>query len=401
MQLGVGAKRLQPSHGPVARGEGPTDETVLENSDESAAAARTNPMTGLHSPWPLFSDDLNLARSWLRPQLQGFVPLRIGHVAISLGLGNDLLLGVRQGDLHADINSLHQWQFRVARLRGESNPYRHLLPEGLLEDTFNTIEHSKNKGLPLSVELNGGIGDHLEALCLLIPWAKAQNYCLHLEMSAERQQQIGPLLPEEDWIQCHQKGNQGTKSIPVMALRSAVVGQPEPAHYCAWLGQEEMEPQGVNLRWLCCWRAEGAGDRLSAHSRSVPWPLVQKFYLQLQRLHPQSCIVDITNWNQWEASQLRNIGVEILNPRQGTLLDLAQECRLSRVVTIDTALVHLCAAAGQKADLLLSAYPDERWYELHRPEHNYGQAIKLWRSTQFGSWSAVLSSLITSLAAKV
>ena len=51
------------------------------------------------------------------------------------------------------------------------------------------------------------------------------------------------------------------------------------------------------------------------------------------------------------------MGVKVLDPRQGTLLDLAQHCRVSRVVTIDTALVHLCAAAGQRADLLLSAFP--------------------------------------------
>ena len=92
------------------------------------------------------------------------------------------------------------------------------------------------------------------------------------------------------------------------------------------------------------------------------------------------------------------MGVEVLDPRQGTLLGLAERCRVSQVVTIDTALVHLCAAAGQRANLLLSKFPDERWQELHRPEHHYGQLIKIWRSSQFGSWAAVLASLIASLA---
>ena len=94
------------------------------------------------------------------------------------------------------------------------------------------------------------------------------------------------------------------------------------------------------------------------------------------------------------------MGVKIVDPRQETLIDLAQRCRASRVITIDTALVHLCAAAGQRADLLLNAFPDERWQELHRPEHHYGQLVKLWRSSQFGSWSAVLASLATSLTAE-
>ena len=92
------------------------------------------------------------------------------------------------------------------------------------------------------------------------------------------------------------------------------------------------------------------------------------------------------------------MGVEILDPRRGTLLELAQRCRISRVLTIDTALVHLCAAAGQQADLMLSAFPDERWRELHRPQHHYGQLIKIWQSSQFGCWSDVLTSIISRLA---
>ena len=72
------------------------------------------------------------------------------------------------------------------------------------------------------------------------------------------------------------------------------------------------------------------------------------------------------------------MGVKVLDPRQETLLELSQRCLASRVVTIDTALVHLSAAVGKPTDLLLSAFPDERWQELHRPEHHYGQSIKLW-----------------------
>ena len=139
---------------------------------------------------------------------------------------------------------------------------------------------------------------------------------------------------------------------------------------------------------------------MSAHTRSVPRALVQTFYRHLQLLYPQCCLVDITDWKDWEASQLRGIGVEILDPRQETLLDLAERCRYSRVVTIDTALVHLCAAAGQPAELLLSAFPDERWQELHRPEHHYGQLMTIRRSSQFGAWSELLTSLALSMTAE-
>ena len=140
-----------------------------------------------------------------------------------------------------------------------------------------------------------------------------------------------------------------------------------------------------------------AGDKLSAQPlRSWAWAGV---LLRLAMPAPEVAIVDITRWKAWEAERLKAIGVTTLDPRQGTLLELAQRCRVSRVITIDTALVHLCAAAGLRADLLLSVFPDERWQELHRPEHNYGQLIKQWRSSQFGSWSAVLASLASMIAA--
>ena len=46
-------------------------------------------MNGPHSPWPLFSDDLDLA-GLAQPQLQGTLSLRTGHIAISLGPGMEL-----------------------------------------------------------------------------------------------------------------------------------------------------------------------------------------------------------------------------------------------------------------------------------------------------------------------
>ena len=355
-------------------------------------------MTVHHSPWPLFGDDLELARAWLSTQLRGFVPLRTGHLAISLGMGDALVEGLQSGAMQTNAGALRQWRFRIARLHGESNPYRHLLKDGLFEHAQAAISHSQCTGIPLGVQLNGGIGDHLEALSLLLPWARAQQCCLDLMMGEERQQLIEPLLPPWDGIHCNKSRKQDAALIPVMALRAAVIDSTKYAHYRPWL-QQKKGVQQSSQRWLCCWRAEGAGDKLSAHSRSVPWALVQEFYCDLQCLQPEVAIVDITRWKAWEAERLKAIGVTTLDPRQGTLLELAQRCRVSRVITIDTALVHLCAAAGLRADLLLSVFPDERWQELNRPEHHYGQLIKQWRSSQFGSWSAVLASLASPMIA--
>ena len=195
MQSDAGERQLPPTHGRAAQGEEQAVGTVLENSDESAAAAQQNLMTGLHCPWPLFGDDLELARSWLRPQLRGAVSVRTGHMAISLGMGNALIDGLQGGEFQAEAKALREWRFRLARLDGEANPYRHLLPEGLLEHTRATITHCRTTGKALNVRLNGGIGDHLEVLSQLLHWAKEKQCFLNMMMSIERQQQIESLLP--------------------------------------------------------------------------------------------------------------------------------------------------------------------------------------------------------------
>ena len=43
----------------------------------------------------------------LQPQLQGTLSLRTGHIAISLGLGDELLEGVQSGTLQREQMPLH------------------------------------------------------------------------------------------------------------------------------------------------------------------------------------------------------------------------------------------------------------------------------------------------------
>ena len=356
-------------------------------------------MTWPHSPWPLFCNDLNQARSWVKPQLQGAVSDRTGHLAISLGLGVELLDGVRSGALHADPMSIGQWRFRLARLRRDANPYQQLLPEGLFDQILIALANAKSGKETLEVELNGGIGDHLEALSLILPWAKTFNVNLKLVMSKERQQQIEPLIPNYEKISCITRNKCKSNPIPVMALRAGLVEENLPANYGAWAPKLPDKRRDRN-HYLCCWRAEGVGDKFSAHSRSIPWKMAYNFYQNLIINQSRNHILDITYWAKWERKQFEKMGVTIVDPRKVSLIGLIKQCQISRVITIDTALAHLCAASGIEADLLLCLFPDERWQELHKPENNYGQFLKLRRSSHFGDWSDVLSSLIASLTSE-
>ena len=49
-------------HDRASRDEGQAGGTVPENFDESTGSAPIQPMTPVHSPWPLFSDDLDFAQ---------------------------------------------------------------------------------------------------------------------------------------------------------------------------------------------------------------------------------------------------------------------------------------------------------------------------------------------------
>ena len=78
----------------------------------------------------------------------------------------------------------------------------------------------------------------------------------------------------------------------------------------------------------------------------MPWALVQSLYENLQRLNPEIQIVDITSWTSWEAETEAD-GSSHPRPSLRNTADLAHHCRVSRVITIDTALVHLAPLQGR------------------------------------------------------
>ena len=86
-------------------------------------------MTINHSCWPLFGDDLTMARDWIKLRLNSSqIDVRIGHQALSLGLTEEVL------ELLAETNRFNelaaaQLNFRIARLNNEPNPYDKLLTE--------------------------------------------------------------------------------------------------------------------------------------------------------------------------------------------------------------------------------------------------------------------------------
>ena len=103
----------------------------------------------------------------------------------------------------------------------------------------------------------------------------------------------------------------------------------------------------------------------------------------MQDLHPGSTVIDISDWKSEEKKYLRQQGVQCLNPRKIGLKGLLRNCRNKQIITIDTALAHLCASTGIKATMLLNHIPDERWKELYQTKNCYGQYLDVLQQTQF------------------
>ena len=227
-------------------------------------------------------------------------------------------------------------------------------------------------------------------LSLVVPWSFRHGVPLQLFAEEKDCRLFGPLLPDHASIKPF---NPETCSpfAQSMAVRLGVFEHDPTSIFTAWIQAETQTPDPKQI--VCCWRAKGQGSSLSAHSRSVPFPLVYGFYQRIMERKPQTKIFDITAWQPWEMKRFEQLGVTLKNPAYLGLSGLVDLCQGRRVVSIDTALIHLCTAMGHAADLLLPRFPDERWVELSKSEHNYGKNLTFHRSTQFGSWTSVMASL--------
>ena len=346
-----------------------------------------------HSPWPLYCPDLALAQQWLLDAWgqAAELPWGLAMLGPSLGLLEEsaTLLAQQPERLRYPLD--RHMAFRLARGAGAANPYAALLPEPIQEADHAWLEAIQAAGAPLAVELVGGIGDHLEQLSLMLPWAEERQQPLVVFMTPERQAQLERVLAGRAGVTLGQRASgDAAGASKAMNLRGLISARGE-AHYGCWI---PCPPRQARHQLVCCWRASGQDAPHSAWCRSVPFALVETFYRRLLAGgRPGSSIVDLSHWQPWETRALEALGIQRHNPAEGDVLALAERVAGSQVITIDTALAHLCAAMGQPAWVLLPRFPDERWVELHRPQHCYGQVLQLQRQSSYGDWSSTLETL--------
>jgi hypothetical protein len=346
------------------------------------------------SPWPLFCGDLHQAQSWVWQRLQrrDHNAAQTAHWALSLGLQGPLQAWLERSSapaIHGPWRGVH---FRLARSQGAPWSHRYLFDTVSWQDIQQRWQSLQRGQGPIRIALQGGIGDHLQDLSCLIPWARQLDRPVILHVNRQRWEQFAALL-QHSAPDLHVSSERFAKTdglhvLELIALLGATQMQAE-----AWIPIPHGAPSSQRL--VCCWTALGTNDRFSAWSRSVPFTAVMQLYTALlTRGWAANSIVDVSAWRPWEAEQLRSLGLRLINPAAGDVLTLAKAVAGSqRVLSIDTALTHLCAALGKRVHLLLPRFRDERWRELLDPRSSYARYCLVRAQRRFGCWEGELSWL--------
>ncbi len=327
--------------------------------------------------WQLYTNDINFVRDWVKINLKKYgLNFSNGHQALNVGLTN---LIIELLDSSANIENALQGslRFRIARKFQENNPHKYLYHSywhKIINDEITNCLKTRR----LQVALNGGLGDHLEAISLLSNFTKRKDILLEIDLSQKYLDILKDIILLKKNIKIS-----STKGINYSAFRYWLNDNEPNFNFDSWISLPRINR---NLdSYLFCWKAAIGTDKFSCHVRSVAFQNVLEMYRWLS-FKSNKKIIDISNWNDNESQSLTNIGIDLYRPDKGKLKDLIDLVKTSEVITIDTALAHLCASLGKKAFVLLPFSPDERWLELNKKDSCYHNNLITIQQEKYFSW---------------
>lgn len=329
-------------------------------------------------------------------QLHNGASNQLLHWALSLGLRPEVAQWLKAHPVALSPTEQAKLRFRLAQQLGRAYPHQELIGVDKLALNCEQL-NALPRGSRLRIRLSGGLGDHLQDLSLIHSWCQNTGRAVLLESTPQRVRQLQGLLTDQVLISLAATAcppaQHPLNSLGFEALMQH--GHPELAH-SAWL-QHRRTQQPATARVVACWRAQGNQDRFSAHSRSVTFATVQGFWRRLRSLRPELSLLDLTQWQPFEQAALQQLGVELHDPSQGDVAALVDLVAGATVISIDTALAHLCACMGQPAWVLLPLFADERWLSLRHERHCYGQVLRFAQQHRYGCWQAPLQTVLNAV----
>ncbi len=349
--------------------------------------------------WATFGQDLKLARTQLINTLEEekFEPIEKRLLLMQ----NLTYLGC-YNHFSVELESLasrklelgRQILFRIWRWRRYPNPWLALIPPGEEEYVQQIINDLPNFGEGI-VSLVGGIGDVLESKAIIIACAKSAPWINQFSFepaSIKNRKAIGGLWELSNNLQ--DRPSLTSTFFRLALLAKGLQDPPQPILPVP----KVLKPR--ERTWLVCWRCKpNPQNPISAFSRSIPWPAIQKLLLSLQIYLKEANvqIYDLTAYTNNERAWLAQNcpSVVALGHKLGGLVQTLDWLRCSRygVITVDTSLVHLAALSSEPALLLLPLFPDERWSELIKPESAYSRWVTTIQQKVFNNWTDPLKEV--------
>ena len=334
--------------------------------------------------WPLFCTDKKLVAEGLhRLKAEGIITQsQAAHWGLNLGIikdGSDEINALLNCD--NKVKGMKGVKFRLLRRNKIENPYQQCIKLNKHESRL-IIHQAEKEG----IFLGGGIGDHIEDASILNAWHKNRGSQPKWNATDNRKQQLSTFLGEQNWTN-------SSKSVSAKFVLAAIGRElPNPQQL---IHNKDIEVNFEN-QLLCCWKADGKGDIISEWKRSVPFQEVLRLYKNIFiKYGASTSIIDISDWSDWEREILNKIGVIYYNPTSGDVLKLAETAIKSKyVVSIDTALAHICASYGKKCILMLPKFFDERWIKYMKKKSMYKQNCEFVMQAEENSWRKNIESLI-------
>jgi len=267
---------------------------------------------------------------------------------------------------------------------------------------------------PLHLWSEQGLGDTLQYLrWLTLLGQQANAICLEVEHQlVELLQQGLAWLPHPPQVVAKPRDGSAAPAItaaqaPLMSLPHHLGGAPlagaEPyLRHSAWAeaaGRHRQPSQHTNsatprigLVWAAGRKLEDPFTAREYHKRSLPPEALGALVEGLHRSGAQLVNLQVGP-DRDSAGALAGNFADTLDPTADFAATAAVVCQLDLVITVDTAMAHLCGALGQRAWVLLPFSADPRWLR-QRIDSPWYPSLQLWRQRASGDWLAVVDAVV-------
>ena len=162
-----------------------------------------------------------------------------------------------------------------------------------------------------------------------------------------------------------------------------------------WMAPPSRSQPRIGLLWASGRKEDDAFLAREYRQRSLPAEVLGALLLGLQGQGAELVSLQL-GLDRQRAGPWQQLFSEQLAEGSDFLATAALVRRLDLVITVDTAMAHLCGAIGQPAWVLLPFAADPRWLR-GRSQSAWYPSLRLWRQPEPHQWTPVIEKLLAAL----